>query len=83
MIFEWLISALVDVMRTMIGFVEGLLPGFSVGALSGVIGTAFSLNAVLPVAELVAVGGSILTWRVVSGPLTAIIARWRFGFRIW
>ncbi len=83
MIFEWIVGALVAVMRTLIGVAEGLVPGFDGDGLAGVIGTAMRLNGVLPVSELLSVGGSILAWRALSGPVTAVIARWRLGFKIW
>ncbi len=83
MIGEWLIGALLAAMRALIDVAEGLVPGFDAGALMGVVGTANSLNAVLPVSELVTVGSGILAWRVLAGPVTAVIGRWRLGFRIW
>jgi hypothetical protein len=47
------------------------------------MGHAGQLNAVLPVAELGVVGGLIVGWRLVAAPITALLGRWSFGFKIW
>jgi hypothetical protein len=83
MFFEWIVYALIGAMRALMSVVENLVPGFNPSAVSSVIGTANSLNAVLPVAEAVTVGASMLAWRLLAGPVTAIIGRWKLGFDIW
>ncbi len=70
-------------MTGLVGLVRGLMPGFDWDSLSTVMGHAGQLNAVLPVAELGVVGGLIVGWRLVAAPITALLGRWSFGFKIW
>ncbi len=83
MIIEWAIGVLLGAMTALVGLVRSLMPGFDWDSLSTVMGHAAQLNGVLPVAELGVVGGLIVGWRLLVAPITALLGRWSFGFKIW
>lgn len=83
MIIEWVASLLLGLVKTLIGVVLGLMPDFDYSGVFTVLGTAMQLNAFLPVSELMTVAGAMLTWRFAVGPVTAVLARWRLGVKLW
>lgn len=83
MAIEWIVRVLLSILGVIVSLISTLLPGVTASA-GQVLGTAMQLNAVLPVSEALACGGLILGWRLVSGPLTAVLGRVElFGLKFW
>ncbi len=84
MIFEWVAAGLIAAIGGLLDLVSTLLPGVSPASVGSTLGWLMGFNAVLPIAETLAVGSTVLAWRLFAGPITAVIGRINlFGIRFW
>lgn len=83
MIIEWVAHLVLGFIAALLDVVSTFLPAVSSESVGQVLGWAMQFNGVFPVQEAISAGAAVLTWRLASGPVTAIIGRWTLWGRIW